>query len=719
MNDTGNSATIRNLPAAGERKDAGQQSGTSPPACLKAARYYDGLGLAVTPTRGKVPLLKEWAERRLTSVEIDKHFVSGVNVGVLNGAASGGLVDVDLDYSEAIACAPIFLPTTPVVFGRPSKRRSHYEYLTEGAGLKATQFRDEHDEVLVEFRSSGQTVWPRSWHPSGEPVTFSRPHVNGPTTWPTPAQKLWRQVALVAACSLIARHWPIGDHTGRHTLALAYGGFFGRAGMDVGLAVRLIVTAAEIAGDAELDDRERAVRDSFERAKSGGIVTGTPRLADVVGDGVVKRLREWLRLNVPERTGTWTVEKLRERFKTAPEHAAETPATVEWAVRPWAAFGAMTEIVGKLKKAGKSRLIAGMVRAMVGGGAFLDEPTIKTNVVWLSEQPWASFQEILHDAGLLDRPELTVLRFHDVIGVDWEMAVEAAILEAEARHARVLIVDTLGQFAGLRGDSENDAGAALEALQPIQRALEKGIAVIVVRHERKMGGEVGDSARGSTAFSGAVDISITVRRPAGDTDSETRVREIETLSRFKETPTHLFIELGKDGRYVSHGSEANYAVERAALAFRAALPVDPELAVSLDALCKLAEVSRTTGQRAIEMLQDRKEIAVVGLGKRGDPIRYHSMFSALPIGRGSGQNESQQRSTDHSGNHSAQSPLVRSGQKATARHASRGSEASEVLPTPAGSRARSGRRKGEKSRSGPVSQSRRQRHLGARQKSRK
>src|SRR5262245_65408020 len=110
----------------------------------------------------------------------------------------------------------------------------------------------------------------------------------------------------------------------------------------------------------------------------------------------------------PREDRTWTVEKLRERFKTAPEHAAETPATVEWAVRPWAAFGAMTEIVGKLKKAGKSRLIAGMVRAIVDGGAFLDEPRRKTDVVWLSEQPWVGFQEILHDVDRLSRCDMKV-----------------------------------------------------------------------------------------------------------------------------------------------------------------------------------------------------------------------------------------------------------------------------------------------------------------------
>jgi hypothetical protein len=170
---------------------------------------------------------------------------------------------------------------------------------------------------------------------------------------------------------------------------------------------------------------------------------------------------------------------------------------------------------------------------------------------------------------------------------------------------------------------------------------------------------------------------------------------------------------------VSHGSAANYAVESAVLAFRAAMPVDPEGALPLDALCKQADVSRTTGQRAIDVLLSHRDVIAVGSGKRGDPIRYHSMVSAHPIVGGSGQNESGDGSASHSENHSAQSPQVRSGQKPTARHASRGFEASEFLPRPAGSKTRRSRRKGEKSRSRPMSHSRGQRHVGPRQTSRK
>lgn len=48
------------------------------------------------------------------------------------------------------------------------------------------------------------------------------------------------------------------------------------------------------------------------------------------------------------------------------------------------------------------------------------------------------------------------------------------------------------------GDSENNAGDALAAMLPLQEAAGNGIAVIVLRHDRKSGGLVGESARESS-----------------------------------------------------------------------------------------------------------------------------------------------------------------------------------------------------------------------------
>ena len=125
------------------------------------------------------------------------------------------------------------------------------------------------------------------------------------------------------------------------------------------------------------------------------------------------------------------------------------------------------------------------------------------------------------------------------------------------------------QFAGLKGDGENSATAALVAMQPLQEAAAThSLAVIMVRHERKSGGEVGDAGRGSTAFAGAEDIIVSIRRAEGN--SRPTIRELHALSRFDETPDVLVIELTHEG-YVSLGTKAAVAEAEA----REAILEDP------------------------------------------------------------------------------------------------------------------------------------------------
>src|SRR4029453_10798680 len=149
-------------------------------AVLDAARGYAARGWAVTPTQGKKPILPRWQEQHLLSgVELVGHFADGVNVGIVNGTLSGGrvrggLVDGALDARETLAVADVFLPATGLVFGRPSKPRSHRIYI--GDPLPTTvQFKDVDNPktTLVELRSTApQTVWPPSTHPEGEAIPF-------------------------------------------------------------------------------------------------------------------------------------------------------------------------------------------------------------------------------------------------------------------------------------------------------------------------------------------------------------------------------------------------------------------------------------------------------------------------------------------------------------------------------------------------------------------
>ena len=313
----------------------------------------------------------------------------------------------------------------------------------------------------------------------------------------------------------------------------------------------------------------------------------------------------------------WAERKI--RFRTAAEVAQETPTEVDWICPPWVARGSITELAGKIKAAGKTTWLTHLSRAVADGNTFMGQQTSKTSVVYLTEQPPASFRAALERASLLDHEDFIVLFWHETLGNPWQVVVNEAVQECRRRGAGLLVVDTIGQFANLRGDSENDAGAALQAMKPLQEAAASGLAVMVVRHERKSGGEVGDSGRGSSAFAGAVDIVLSIRRPEGNTRPE--LREIHALSRFNETPPKLVIELTDHG-YLALGEPHAVEAPKAEEAILAIAPQTEGDAVAQDDLIKASEVKRSTGQRAIRRLIQDEKLDRVGSGKRGDPYRF-------------------------------------------------------------------------------------------------
>jgi hypothetical protein len=304
-------------------------------------------------------------------------------------------------------------------------------------------------------------------------------------------------------------------------------------------------------------------------------------------------------------------------FRTGKQIADETPAEVEWIVFPWVASGAITEADGKIKL-GKTTLITHIVSAVLNGFPFLGLPTSQTEVMYLTEQHLISFRAAMERANLLGRRDFTVLNWTDTIGMPWPSVVSAAVDECKKRNAGLLIVDTLGQFAGLVGDSENNAGDALKALRPLQLAAKQGIAVVIVRHERKSGGSIGDSARGSSAFAGAVDIIMSIRRPEGN--QARNVRLIQTLSRFDATDD-LLVELTEEG-YRALGAPGEVAKEQAAADVLRAIPESRKVAVTIEDLVDATGKKRAYLQRLLDALLKDEKISRLGKGRKGDPHRY-------------------------------------------------------------------------------------------------
>ena len=118
------------------------------------------------PRRSKSPVLSGWQSLRITEQAVDDYFNGDENIGLLLGAPSAGLVDIDLDCTEACEVAPVFFPRT-VTFGRASRPNSHFLLVCP----EATTVKYSHEGMLLEIRSTGcQTLIPGSTHPSAPPA---------------------------------------------------------------------------------------------------------------------------------------------------------------------------------------------------------------------------------------------------------------------------------------------------------------------------------------------------------------------------------------------------------------------------------------------------------------------------------------------------------------------------------------------------------------------
>ena len=308
-------------------------------------------------------------------------------------------------------------------------------------------------------------------------------------------------------------------------------------------------------------------------------------------------------------------------FFTAADIAASTPVDTLYIAKPWVPEGALVEFSGKIKQGGKTTWMMAMSRKVLDGLPFMGEPTIKTPVVYLTEQNRASLRAALSRADLLNREDFYILPYKDAYGTSWPDVVEAAAQKCKQVGARLLVVDTVPQWAGLQGTSENDSGAALEALAPLQVVAGDGIGVVCIRHDGKSDRTVGDSGRGSSAWGGGVDSIISIRRPEGNSSPTTRV--LHCIGRFDELPEKLVIDLDTvTGEYRAVGSETELAVIGAVEAVKANAPSTEDEAVTEADLFKDADVKRTTGREAVAELLKRGVLRVVGKGVKGDPKRY-------------------------------------------------------------------------------------------------
>jgi hypothetical protein len=317
---------------------------------------YVALGLLPIPVphRSKKCILEGWTSFTRDTTDLDRWFPDDGTprgIGIMTGKVSS-IIDVDLDSAEAVVVGTRLMPPTGWIFGRKSKRGSHREYRTTGRPARNRQYRDTDGQMLVELRGDGlMTVFPPSTHKDGEPIRWECFEQPGELL----TEDLEGAVALSAAGALVAKHWP--DRGSRQDAALALSGALARARWDVGDLEAFVEAVAVAAKDDEVSARIKTAQRTHQKVREGEPTSGWPTLSKLLGDQVVRLVRQWLSIDC------------------VPAEAADLPLPVE---PPWpdppgdeAFYGLPGDIVRVIEPASEASAVALLVQALVAFGSVI------------------------------------------------------------------------------------------------------------------------------------------------------------------------------------------------------------------------------------------------------------------------------------------------------------------------------------------------------------
>jgi hypothetical protein len=293
------------------------------------------------------------------------------------------------------------------------------------------------------------------------------------------------------------------------------------------------------------------------------------------------------------------------------ENVPQEPA---WIWDGYLAPGALTLLAGR-PKVGKTMFGFGLFASLVAGEPFCERETRRSGVLLLSEEREGTLAEKARDWSLNGHVHL--LMRHQANEHEWRAVVAEASDYCELQNLGVLIVDTWDKWTGLKGDAENNAGAVLEALNPLILAAGRGLAVLIMAHQRKSVGEFGEAVRGSNALVGGVDVVTELERPRASALAGEGVRVLRAVSRYAATPEELVVALTEQG-YESRGDSLAVQAESERGQVLAALETLGE--ATYEQLREETGLPRSTVQLRLEQLGE--SVLSRGKGVRGDPRKF-------------------------------------------------------------------------------------------------
>lgn len=445
---------------------AKRNQGGSSQAVLQTYQWMDKNGFKAVPLhrQSKAATSRAYVETTYTPPPLTYWKQNDLGIGCATGPLHAGPVDFDLDCEEAVFFAPHFLPATTAIFGRASKRRSHYLYRVEATSFEKVAFIDPvGGDTIVEIRGDGghQTVMPGSLHEAtGEEVQWDS--VPFPEVSTLAPEQLARAVRKIAIATLIVRHiWTDGYHN-EPTKHLS--GLFFYLEWSVEEAEEMISALMAWSND---DDKSRlpTVRATYRRGEAGKKISGAGVLRKQLNnDALVDKLLEWAgspTINLlQEYNDRYAVVSVEGKFRIADFDVAPGEPPVFFQKDDWLNMTATDYTTIEDKQVPKGRLwLASNRRRSYSHIDFLpgDDESSKVMNLWggwgvqEKEGSCAAFLELLHDVICGGDEELNTWMLHwfaNIVREPMQKSLTAPVIIGVEGAGKSLMVAYFGKILG-------------------------------------------------------------------------------------------------------------------------------------------------------------------------------------------------------------------------------------------------------------------------------
>ncbi len=524
------------------------------PGILDAALAYHALGWSVLPlcppnhlgvgkghrgctSPGKRPFFPdreansgEWKQYQTTpaTVEQIRHWWDRnqyLNVGVALGPVSG-MIGIDVDDEDGdillMELSGGDLPRTweyttgkgrRLLYGLPDGLTvANHAYKRPGTEI----------EILRLMSRGGQVVLPPSVHPNGSVYRWK----NGPGDIPLALVPDWLRTPQQHQKTTAPADGELITEGGRNNWLTSLAGAMRKRGSSEAGILAGIQRENEDRCDPPLADAELRT-----------IARSICRYAPDEFTGVTFKAPEPGKLPTPDASGY--VRK----FKWASELTAP-PRADDWIWKGYLPRSGIT-LLSAYWKAGKTTLLAHLLRALGAGGEFLGQPIRAAKVLYVSEEGELHWVRRRDNLTIGDHAGFYLQPFASKpTPPDWIAFLGGLRADVEAHGFDLIVFDTLAKLWPVQ--EENDAGTVDAALMPMWELTKAGAGVLLIHHLRKSGGGEYTASRGSGALSAFPDILIELTRfESGNTRDHKRF--LRAKGRYDETPEELLIELTEAG----------------------------------------------------------------------------------------------------------------------------------------------------------------------------